>query len=199
MLVYSLHNLARWHRWYESWRSCSNPTVPCKVRAFLHVDSGSDAISYFALGALESVDLTLASYAALHSCTLRFALPEMCVAENTSLAWIPTIIGQLSSPSLRSLTISLVVDNVEDLRSLNSECAVRVLTTAYFNDMWVLDWAAIGHGLSSERLEGLRRVVVEGFGPCKLLEEHIRVTCPELHTRGILSLVAVAKAAPWAN
>lgn len=151
------------------------------------------------LGALESTDLTLAPYVALHSCTLRFALPEMCVAENTSLAWIPTIIGQLSSPSLRSLTISLVVDNVEDLRSLNSECAVRVLTTAYFNDMWVLDWAAIGHGLSSERLEGLRRVVVEGFGPCKLLEEHIRVTCPELHTRGILSLVAVAKAAPWAN
>ncbi|KAM5532573.1 hypothetical protein V8D89_013779 [Ganoderma adspersum] len=150
-------------------------------------------------GALESADLTLAPYAALHSCTLRFALPEMCVTENTSLAWIPTIIGQLSSPSLRSLTISLVVDNVEDLRSLNSECAVRVLTAAYFDDMRVLDWAAIGHALSAERLEGLGRVVVEGWGCCELLEEHIKVTCPELHNRNILSLVAVAKEALWAN
>ncbi|PIL34152.1 hypothetical protein GSI_03863 [Ganoderma sinense ZZ0214-1] len=150
-------------------------------------------------GALESVDLTLASYAALHSCTLRFALPEMCVAENTSLAWIPTIIGQLSSASLGSLTISLVVDNVEDLRSLNSECAVRVLTTVYFDDLRVLDWAAMSQALSVERLEGLRKVVFEGCGRRELLEEHIRITCPELHTRGIVLLAAVAKEASWAD
>nr|VWO97652.1 DEP domain-containing protein [Ganoderma boninense] len=150
-------------------------------------------------GALESVDLTLASYAALHSCTLRFALPEMCVAENTSLAWIPTIISQLSSASLGSLTISLVVDNVEDLRSLNSECAVRVLTTAYFDDLQDLDWVAMSQALSAGRLEGLRKVVFEGCGRRELLEEHIRNICPELHARGIVSLVAVAKEAAWAD
>ncbi len=123
----------------------------------------------------------------------------MCVAENTSLTWIPTLVGQLSSSSLRSLTISLVVDNVEDLRSLNSECAVRVLTAAYFDDMRVLDWAAMGQALCAERLEGLGRVVLEGRGSRELLEEYIRITCPELHTRHILSLVAVAKEASWAN
>ncbi|KAI1796394.1 hypothetical protein LXA43DRAFT_937281 [Ganoderma leucocontextum] len=151
-------------------------------------------------GTLESADLTLKPYTALRSCILRFALPEMCVAENKSLTWIPTIIGQLSPSScLRSLTISLVVDNVEDLRSLNSECAARVLTVAYFDDMRVLDWAAIGHALSADRLEGLGRVVLEGRGCHQLLEEHIRITCPELHTRHILSLVTVAKEAAWAD
>ena len=163
------------------------------------MDRFSDVISYDTLGALQNTGLTLALYTALHSCTLRFALPEMCVAENSSLAWIPTIIAQLSSFYLRSLTISLVVDNVEDLRSLNSECAVRVFTPAYFDDMRVLDWVAIGQALAGDRLEGLRRVVLEGRGCTASLEKHIRTTYPELHTRYILSLVTVAKEAAWAD
>ncbi|TBU31554.1 hypothetical protein BD309DRAFT_952205 [Dichomitus squalens] len=149
--------------------------------------------------ALQDTDLTLERYSIIHSCTLRFRFSEMCVAENKSLSWIPKILGQLSSDSLRSLTISLVVDNVEDLRSLMSECAVRVLTTAYFDDMRALDWAAIGQALSSERLRGLRKVVLEGRGSRSLLEDHIRLNCPALHSRRILTLHAVAKSPIWAE
>ena len=91
----------------------------------------------------------------------------------------------------------MVVDNVEDLRSLNSECAVRILTTAYFEDMQVLDWAAIAQALCAERLPNLRRINLEGRGNRALLEEHIKARCPELHSRSILTLRAVAKNATW--
>ncbi|KAI0743900.1 hypothetical protein C8Q80DRAFT_867664 [Daedaleopsis nitida] len=148
-------------------------------------------------GALHGVDFDLSSFTSLRSCTLRFASYEMCVPQNLSLTWIPRILAQLRSEDLRSLTISLVVDNVEDLRSLNSECAVRVLTCAYFDDMCVLDWASIGNALLSESLAGLKTVAIEGQHTWGPLKTYIRASCPEMHSRGILSLVPVGPIPRW--
>ncbi len=141
--------------------------------------------------------MSLATFTALHSCVLRFAFYEMCVPQNQSLPWIPTILAQLSSSHLRTLTISLAVDNVEDLRSLNSECAVRILTPAYFDDMRVLDWASIEDAILNDHLCELRKVIVEGRGRRSLLEEHIKDTCPKLHSQAILSLVAAREPVSW--
>ncbi|KAI0356292.1 hypothetical protein OH77DRAFT_1478441 [Trametes cingulata] len=147
--------------------------------------------------ALRGADFSHSRFSALESCTLRFAFGEMCVAENESLSEIPPLLSQLSSPTLRTLTVSLVVDNVEDLRSLNSECAVRTLSPAYFDDMRVLDWSAIERALTSEGLGALRTFVLEGQGDPQLLESHIRTTCPELYARGLVSLVAADMKNPW--
>ena len=146
--------------------------------------------------ALANTELTLASFTALHSCTLRFAFSEMCVPQNMSLPWIPTILGQLSSSHLRTLRISLAVDNVEDLRSLASECAVRIISPAYFDDMRVLDWEGIERALVSDQLPSLQEVVLEGRGNRTALQQYVEEFCPELHSRGILSLVPVNDA-PW--
>ncbi|RDX50036.1 hypothetical protein OH76DRAFT_477854 [Lentinus brumalis] len=146
--------------------------------------------------ALADTALTLCPFTVLRSCTLRFAFGEMCVPQNTSLPWIPTIIGQLSSSHLQTLRISLAVDNVEDLRSLASECAVRVISPAYFDDMRFLDWEGIERALVSEQLRGITRVLLEGRGSRTALENHIKTLCPELHSRGILLLVPV-EGAPW--
>ncbi|KAI0717195.1 hypothetical protein C8T65DRAFT_572226 [Cerioporus squamosus] len=148
--------------------------------------------------ALGDMALTLAPFVTLRSCTIRFAFGEMCVPQNISLPWISTILGQLSSSHLRTLRISLAVDNVEDLRSLASECAVRVISPAYFDDMRFLDWEGIERTLVSEQLRGIERVFLEGRGSRALLESHIKQLCPELHSRGILSLVPVEDA-PWLN
>ncbi|RPD78367.1 hypothetical protein L226DRAFT_568017 [Lentinus tigrinus ALCF2SS1-7] len=148
--------------------------------------------------ALADTTLTLAPFSALRSCTLRFAFGEMCVPQNVSLSWIPTILGQLSSSHLRTLRISLAVDNVEDLRSLASECAVRVISPAYFDDMRVLDWERIERALLSDQLRGLEKVILEGRGQRGGLESHIQELCPELHSRGVLSLVPVEDAS-WLN
>ncbi|KAH9895035.1 hypothetical protein C8Q73DRAFT_692762 [Cubamyces lactineus] len=144
-------------------------------------------------------DFSLTEFAVLEACTLRFAFGEMCVAANQSLSWITAIVDQLTSPLLRTITISLVVDNVEDLRSLNSECAVRELTTAYFDDMRALDWASIEKTVANGSLGSLQKIVVEGRGSRELLEEHIRKTCPTLHSRSLVSLVAVGKHPEWMN
>ncbi|KAI0329241.1 hypothetical protein GY45DRAFT_1362218 [Cubamyces sp. BRFM 1775] len=142
-------------------------------------------------------EFSLSGFAYLETCTLRFAFGEMCVAANQSLSWITAIVDQLTSPLLRTITLSLVVDNVEDLRSLNSECAVRELTTAYFDDMLVLDWASIEQTVSRGSLRSLRKIVLEGQGPRERLKEHIEKTCPALHSRSLISFVAVGKHPEW--
>lgn len=143
--------------------------------------------------ALRGSEFSLESFSVLEACTLRFAFGEMCVAQNESLLSIPTILSQLSSPSLRTITIALVVDNVEDLRSLNSECAVRNLSPAYFEDMRVLDWTLIENLLTSESLSSIQALVLEGQGKCHQLESHLRDCCPALHSRRLVSLVNVDK------
>ncbi|OJT12296.1 hypothetical protein TRAPUB_11163 [Trametes pubescens] len=143
--------------------------------------------------ALRGSEFSLSSFSVLETCTLRFAFGEMCVAQNESLRSIPTILSQLSSLLLRTITISLVVDNVEDLRSLNSECAVRNLSPAYFEDMRVLDWTAIEQLLMSENLGWVQALVLEGQGKRHLLESHLQNCCPALHSRRLVSLVTVDK------
>ncbi|KAI0823352.1 hypothetical protein BC628DRAFT_1520539 [Trametes gibbosa] len=147
--------------------------------------------------ALRDSDFSLSSFRALESCTLRFAFGEMCVPQNESLKSISTIISQLSATSLRTITISLVVDNIEDLRSLNSECAVRNLSPAYFEDMHVLDWESIETALASEALVSTQKLVLEGQGNIQSLESHIRECCPNLHSRHVLSLVLANKEDRW--
>ncbi|KAJ8456884.1 hypothetical protein ONZ51_g11859 [Trametes cubensis] len=144
-------------------------------------------------------DFSLTGFVNLETCSLRFAFGEMCVAANQSLSWITVIVDQLTSPLLRTITISLVVDNVEDLRSLNSECAVRELTTAYFDDMRVLDWGAIEKTVSKGSLGSLQKIVLEGQGSRELLTEHIRTTCPTVHSRSLISLVPVKRHPEWMN
>ncbi|KAI0371031.1 hypothetical protein BV20DRAFT_965664 [Pilatotrama ljubarskyi] len=145
----------------------------------------------------EADEFTLSRFSALETCTLRFAFGEMCVAANQSLAEIPALVSQLTASSLRILTVALVVDNIEDLRSLNSECAVRKLSPAYFDDMRVLDWSSIERTLTRERLGALRKFVLEGQGSSQLLEKYIQTTCPELHARRIVSLVAADTKDAW--
>ncbi|KAI8971177.1 hypothetical protein BD414DRAFT_501218 [Trametes punicea] len=111
----------------------------------------------------------------------------MCNAENQSLSWISDILAQLSSPRLCRISLSLVVDNVEDLHSPNSEFAVRDFSPAFFNDMRVLDCESIGKSLTGENLGALREFVLEGRGNRDFLEKHIASTCPELHSRAGLS------------
>ncbi|KAI8969564.1 hypothetical protein BD414DRAFT_503012 [Trametes punicea] len=142
-------------------------------------------------------EFSLSVFGALEHCVLRFAFGEMCVAENPSLPWISEIVAQLSSPRLRRISLSLVVDNVEDLRSLNSECAVRDLSPAYFKDMRVLDWESIEKSLTGENLRALREFVLEGRGSRDLLEKHLESTCPELHSRALVSFVTVSKDVSW--
>ncbi|EIW63110.1 uncharacterized protein TRAVEDRAFT_56256 [Trametes versicolor FP-101664 SS1] len=143
--------------------------------------------------ALRGSEFWLESFSVLETCTLRFAFGEMCVAQNESLLSIPTILSQLSSPFLRTITIALVVDNVEDLRSLNSECAVRNLSPAYFEDMRVLDWTTIEQLLTGENLGSIQALVLEGQGQCHLLESYLRDCCPTLHSRRLVSPVTVDK------
>ncbi|KAI8968696.1 hypothetical protein BD414DRAFT_503981 [Trametes punicea] len=102
----------------------------------------------------------------------------MCNAENQSLSWISDILAQLSSPRLCRISLSLVVDNVEDLHSPNSEFAVRDFSPAFFNDMRVLDCESIGKSLTGENLGALRE-------NRDFLEKHIASTCPELHSRAL--------------
>ena len=141
--------------------------------------------------ALIGVDFDLAPLSALHVCHLRFAFVEMCVRQNTSLLWIPRLVAQLASPKLHTLRISLTVNNMEDLRLLNSECSVPELSPAYFDDMRILDWPRLESGLLSEQLGGLRNVILEGQGSRESLEEHIKHHCPKLDASGLLSLQVV--------
>ncbi|KAI0633267.1 hypothetical protein C8Q77DRAFT_1114016 [Trametes polyzona] len=147
--------------------------------------------------ALRDCDFTLAPFSVLESCTLRFAFGEMCVPQNESLASIPDLLSQLSSPSLRTITVSLVVDNVEDLRSLNSECAVRNLSPAYFDDMRVLDWVSIQQALVREDLGSLCKVVLEGQGSREALDHHMQTTCPLIHSRRLVTLTTVDVEDHW--
>ncbi|KAH9858612.1 hypothetical protein C2E23DRAFT_10919 [Lenzites betulinus] len=149
--------------------------------------------------ALRDSDFSLSPFQALESCTLRFAFGEMCVAQNESLKSIPTIVSQLTAPSLRTITVALVVDNIEDLRSLNSECAVRNLSPAYFEDMRVLDWELIAKALAGagEGPESTRRFVLEGQGDKRTLDSHIRECCPTLYSLGLVSLVNAQKEDRW--
>ncbi|CDO72756.1 hypothetical protein BN946_scf184994.g9 [Trametes cinnabarina] len=144
---------------------------------------------------MAEVEFALPEYVCLEGCTLRFVSEEMCVAQNQSLAWIPKILSQLSSPHLRKVTLALVVDTMEDLRSIMSENAVRDLGPAYFDDMRVLDWAAIERCLTDETLASLHKFLVEGRGDPALLEAHIRDTCLELYARSLVSPVNVEKKA----
>ena len=124
----------------------------------------------------------------------------MCVPQNASLSWIPRIVAQLAAPELRTLTISLAVNNVIDLRLLNSECAVPELTLAHFDDMRVLDWPSLEQTLTSEDLGGLEKVVLEGQGPYNELEAYIEQNCPELHARRIMSFAVGGSEAPaWSS
>ena len=142
-------------------------------------------------GALGGVDFDLTPLSVLHVCHLRFAFEEMCVPQNTSLLWIPRIVSQLASPELHTLRVSLTVNNMEDLRYLNSECSIPELSLAYFDDMRILDWPRLESGLLSEQLGGLRNVILEGQGSRESLEEHIKHHCPKLDASGLLSLQVV--------
>ncbi|KAI9066603.1 hypothetical protein FKP32DRAFT_1589466 [Trametes sanguinea] len=133
----------------------------------------------------------LSDYEALESCHLRFQFEEMCVEDNYSLNSIPEMLSRLYSRRLRTVTLSLVVDCMEDLRSVMSENAVRDLSPAYFDDMRVFNWPAIEKALTRKILASLQTFVVEGRGSPTLLQEHIRKTCPDLHARSLVSLVAV--------
>ena len=148
------------------------------------------------LGILDGTGFNLSTFSTIRSCTLRFATHGMCVRQNVDLAWIPRVISQLATHELRKLNISLAVYNVEDLRGLNSECAAPELTTAYFDDMTVLDWEGLAQIFTGDRLTGLDKVVLEGRGRSDNLEEHIKRVCPKLHSRGMLSLLAVSSQTP---
>ena len=124
----------------------------------------------------------------------------MCVPENASLRWISSVVAQLAAPELRTIQLALAVNNVVDLRHFNSECANPELAPAVFDDMRALDWTDLERSFQSDRLPGLQRVVLYGQGSPEGLKAHIKVTCPQLHARGLLSLVLIPPTAPrWAR
>ncbi len=105
----------------------------------------------------------------------------MCVPDNNSLPWISRLIGTLSSKYLESATITIKADNMQDLRSLDSECGVRVPALVSFDDLTALDWVALGNVLDKGKLPSLRQVVLEGVGRKDRLESYLRLVYPDLH------------------
>ncbi|KAH9949000.1 hypothetical protein B0H21DRAFT_731152, partial [Amylocystis lapponica] len=79
---------------------------------------------------LDGNALALADCTELRTCKLYFDFYEMCVPENQSLPWV-------------ELTLAIRIDDMVDIRSLGSECTVRVVTHAHFDDLRVLDWRGI--------------------------------------------------------
>jgi len=140
---------------------------------------------------LGDADFTLAPCTVLTTCTLAFHLREMCVPENTALRFIPLLLAQLSAPTLARISLTLFVDDMQDLRALDSECGVRPLTMARFGEMRALDWAAVQAALASGQFDGLRSFEVYGKGEPRFLEEELRRTCPELAACEALAFVSL--------
>lgn len=111
---------------------------------------------------------------------------QMCVPGNRSLIWAVTLLGRLSSPRLNTITLSIMVDNMFDLRSLDSECAVRALSHARFVDLRAVDWERLESNLSQPHFERLQIFELEGVGEAQLLDMWIQQRCPELHARGVM-------------
>jgi len=134
---------------------------------------------------------TLGACTSLRSCALRFDLREMCVPENQNLPWVTALLAQLASPALESLTLALRVDPMSDLRALDSECGVRPLFPALFNDLRALDWESVERTMMCACCAGVRRFVLEGRGKCALLVQDIARRCPDLMARRILEFAEV--------
>lgn len=138
-------------------------------------------------------DFTLSSFAALRTFTLRLKLRELCVPENRDISSVTVLIAGLSSLCLEELTLALRVDEIDvaDLRALDSECGVRPLFPARFDDLRALDWESLERTMAGKRFEKVRRFVLEGRGESGVLEAHIAERCPDLSRRDIISFVHV--------
>ena len=113
----------------------------------------------------------------------------MCVPTNQDLSWVATLLSQLRSPHLRQITFSLHSENMQDLRTLSSENAIRQLTKTRYTDLMALDWESICASLSSGDIPSLQAFVVEGAGPKESLIQFLEQHYPDLTRRGVFVLV----------
>ena len=104
----------------------------------------------------------------------------MCVPQNTSLPWITTLISQLSSDKLVTLSLSIYADNMLDLLALDSECGVRESLPAHFDELQALDWSALDATFKSERLRSFETLTLLGQGTPDSLREWLQLSFPDL-------------------
>ena len=104
----------------------------------------------------------------------------MCVAENSSLPWIDAIVYQLSSPSLSSIIIEIWADDMQDLRSLDSECGVRQTTLVLFDNLRALNWARLASVFTGGQSAALTDVTLRGSGDSTTFHAWLRTMFPEL-------------------
>lgn len=146
----------------------------------------------YTLAILGDTEFTLAPCTELTCCFLRFNVHEMCVPENKSLPWIIHVLSQLSSPHIETIKLSVCVDSMEDLRNIASECTVRKLSNAAFDDLRALDWALIERILLHERFDNLKTFRIDGRGDASEMKKFIREQCPDLDSHDVLVYRRVA-------
>ncbi|KAH9935367.1 uncharacterized protein B0H18DRAFT_1114125 [Fomitopsis serialis] len=130
---------------------------------------------------------SLSGLPCLRSFALRLYVATMCVRQNRDLLWIPKLLAQLRSPRLHQVTLSLHIDDMQDLSALASENAVRKLSRASYADLTALGWESICETVAREDFSSLQKFVIEGKGPTSFLEAYIEREYPDLHQRGVIA------------
>jgi hypothetical protein len=88
----------------------------------------------------------------------------MFVPGNISLPWISALISQPDSITLEEISLRIKADNLEDLRALDSECAMREIHPVQFDDLEALDWQSLEQSVIAGRLPSLKKIIVQGKG-----------------------------------
>ena len=131
---------------------------------------------------------SLSECANLQTFTLHMWLAGMCVETNQDLPWIAVLLSQLRSPHLCQITFSLHTEDMQDLRTLASENAIRKLTKTRYTDMVVLNWDSICASLSRDNLPSLETFMIKGAGPKDSLSQFLQNRYPDLYNRGVFVL-----------
>ncbi|GJE94836.1 hypothetical protein PsYK624_110110 [Phanerochaete sordida] len=142
-----------------------------------HLDIDIDAESNLP-AVFDDTNFSLEILPYIRTCRLHFSLREMLVAGNMSLPLINSLITQaLSSTRLEKIALRIKADGMEDLRALDSECGVRDVSVAHFDDMTVLDWERLQVAVGTRALKSF---VIEGQGSATRFLENVCSRCPEL-------------------
>ncbi|TFY54202.1 hypothetical protein EVJ58_g8996 [Rhodofomes roseus] len=105
-------------------------------------------------GSIEREGFTLAPCTRLRTCMLRVLLRYSPSHNNDpDVRGFVTLLATLASPLLKTLTLSLYIQDAED-----SSTARRVR----FDELQAFDWASIGAMLGPTRLPALQKLLVEG-------------------------------------
>ncbi|THH32929.1 hypothetical protein EUX98_g1234 [Antrodiella citrinella] len=144
---------------------------------------------YSGLQALfETSSFTMQDCTNLRVIHLKVHIHGMCDITNHDLRGIPTILGQISSPHLEEITLSILADPMSDYHGLDSECGVRGLSLTTFAGLAELDWDAINNALTREGMSSLRTLTVVARGPKDPLHGHLATWLPMWKTVSLYSV-----------